>query len=112
MSLAPGSVVIVHLRDPKEKYWGVLDRIETVGIQLRGLNISSFDDWMAQAASDDPPAIGLALMFVPMSRVETIFLDQQVGEVESYCQRFARRVGVSVEAFIGLPSAETGEPLS
>ena len=41
-------------------------------------------------------------MFVPMLRVERIFLDEQVGEVESYCQRFERRVGMSVAGYLGL----------
>ena len=109
MTLQSGSLVIVHLRDPTEKFWGVLDRIDVVGVQLSGLNVSSFDDWMAQAASGNSPAIGLATMFVPLSRVERVFLDEQVGEVEGYYQRFERQVGVSVEAFLGLPGEELGE---
>lgn len=106
MSFHRGSLVIVHLREPTEKFWGVQDRLDALGLTLRGLNVSSFDDWTAQAASGDEPTIGLATMFVPMLRVERIFLDEQVGVVESYNQRFHARVGLSVEAFLDLPIPE------
>ena len=95
-----GSIVIVHLRDPAEKLWGVLHRLDLVGVNLRGLNISSFEDWVAQAARDEPTSLGLVNMFVPMSRVERVFLDEQVGSVESYCQLFEQRVGIKVEQFL------------
>ncbi len=110
-SLGPGTLVIVHLREPTEKFWGVLERLDTLGAVLRGLNVSSFDDWLGQAARSQSPAIDLATMFVPMFRVERIFLDEQVGEVESYGQRFENRVGVTVEEFLGLPGAtsDSGE---
>jgi hypothetical protein len=45
-------------------------------------------------------------MFVPLFRVERIFLDEPVGQVESYSHRFERRVGVSVEEFLGLGNYE------
>ena len=53
-------------------------------------------------------------MFVPLFRVERIFLDEEVGEVESYRRRFERRVGEGVERFVAVTSAaadaESGDP--
>ena len=46
----------------------------------------------------------LATMFVPLFRVERIFLDEEVGEVESYRTRFERRVGAPVEEFMTVAS--------
>jgi hypothetical protein len=99
-TLGPGSLVIVHLQSPTEKLWGVLQELNAVGVVVRAINIASFDDWMAQAASGERPLLGLASMFVPLARVERIFLDEQVGAVESYSQRFERRVGASVWRFL------------
>ena len=58
-------------------------------------------------------------MFVPPFRVERVFLDEPVGEVESYQQRFSGRVGVPVQRYLGLggedaaaavePGADAGE---
>ena len=97
----PEAIVILHLVNPTEKFWGVLHRLDSTGVVLRGINISSFDDWMLQARREGSPSLGLSTTFVPMFRVERIFLDEQVGEVESYRQRFARNVGLSVEEFLG-----------
>lgn len=102
----PGAVVIVHLINPTEKFWGVLGELGVAGVMLRGINVSSFDDWMAQAARDEAPSLGLSTMFVPLFRVERLFLDEPVGAVESYRQRFERRVGMSVEKYLGLTAED------
>ncbi|HUP22951.1 MAG TPA: hypothetical protein VNB06_08420 [Thermoanaerobaculia bacterium] len=103
--MGPGSFVILHLQGPTEKFWGVLLELQQMGVLLRALNVSTFDDWLAQVASSEASLLGLTTMFVPMSRVERIFLDEQVGAVASYAQRFERRVGLSVEEYLGLPGA-------
>jgi hypothetical protein len=103
-----GTIVIVHLVNPTEKFWGVLQDLGLPGVTLRGLNLSTFDDWMAQAVRPGDQTLGLSTMFVPLFRVERIFLDESVGEVESYRQRFAKRVGLSVERYLGLEEG-TGE---
>jgi hypothetical protein len=46
-------------------------------------------------------------MFLPLFRVERMFRDEAVGEVESYAERFHRRVGRGVREYLGL---EEGEP--
>ncbi len=55
---------------------------------------------MIQATRDEPPTLGLATMFLPLFRVERMFLDEQVGAVESYRQRFESRVGMAVESYL------------
>jgi hypothetical protein len=107
-----GSIVICHLVNPTEKFWGVLHTIDSSGMFLRGINVSTFDDWMMQASRDETPTLGLATMFVPLFRVERVFLDEQVGEVKSYRQRFEARVGISVEAFLGLDDGAGPSPPS
>jgi hypothetical protein len=49
-------------------------------------------------------------MFVPLFRIERIFLDEQIGEVESYRQRFEQQVGVGVESYLGLEAESSEEP--
>jgi hypothetical protein len=100
--IRPGAIIIVHLINPTEKFWGVLHDLGVAGVTLRGINLSSFDDWMSQAARRVDQTLGLSTMFVPLFRVERIFLDEPVGAVESYRERFGRRVGVSVETYLGL----------
>jgi hypothetical protein len=104
-----GAVVIVHLINPTEKLWGLLGELGVAGVTLRGINLTSFDDWMRQAARPGEQSLGLSTMFVPLFRVERIFLDEPVGEVESYRQRFERRVGIPVERYLGLDGLEAAD---
>ncbi|HEX5715631.1 MAG TPA: hypothetical protein VF179_05690 [Thermoanaerobaculia bacterium] len=98
--IRPGAIVIVHLINPTEKFFGVLQDLAVVGVSFRGINLNSFDDWMAQAARPGDQTLGLSTMFVPLFRLERIFLDEAVGEVESYRQRFSKRVGIDVEKYM------------
>lgn len=108
--LTSGAVVLAHLINPSEKYWGLLRRLDGSGLVLTGINVSSFDDWARQVARGGPQALGLSTIFVPLFRVERVFLDDQVGEVESYSQRFERQTGVTVEEYLGLEDDDTPLP--
>jgi hypothetical protein len=110
--IRPGSLVIVHLIQPTEKFWGLLQELGVAGVMLRGINVASFDDWMAQASRPGDQTLGLSTMFVPLFRVERIFLDEAIGEVESYRQRFRERVGMNVERYLGMHGEEDGEESS
>ena len=93
-----------------EKFWGVLLNLDQSGLALRGINVSSFDDWMFQVARREAHSLGLSTMFVPLFRIERIFLDEQIGEVESYRQRFEQQVGETVESYLGLVAENEVEP--
>jgi hypothetical protein len=107
--IRPGTIVIVHLANPTEKLWGILQDLGLPGVTLRGINLSSFDDWMAQAVRPGDQTLGLATMFVPLFRVERIFIDESIGEVESYRERFAKRVGIPVEKYLRSTGEEVDE---
>ena len=95
----PGSPIIMHLATPNEKFWGILQRIDLAGIVVRGINLSSFDDWVGGVARREE-TLGLVTMFLPMRRVERMFVDEPVGGVESYCEQFERRVGQPIERYL------------
>jgi hypothetical protein len=97
----PGSVVILNLVTPKEKFWGALRSLSSAGVTLKGINLDSFDDWVRQLARDDEYNLDAVTMFVPLFRVERIFLDEPVGTVRSYSQRFADIVGTSAIEYLG-----------
>jgi len=101
VSLGPGSIVVVHLVNPNEKFWGLLERLEPVGIVFRGISLDFFEQWVNELARGEESPLGCSTLFVPLFRVEKIFLDAQVGEVESYQRRFERRARVSAAAALG-----------
>jgi hypothetical protein len=102
MTLGPGSIVTVHLVNPTEKFWGVLERLEPVGVVFRGLSLDIFELWVNELVRGEGASLGPSTAFVPLFRVERIFLDEQVGEVESYRQRFERRTGLAAELALGV----------
>lgn len=91
-----GSIVVVHLIEPSEKYWGRLSDMSAAGVTLRAINLDSLDDWMRSIVYEEEAAgLGLATIFFPLRRVERMFLDEPVGGIESLAQLFERRTGTA-----------------
>lgn len=97
------SLVIVNLVNPKEKFFGVLAALSPAGVTIRAINLDSFDDWVHQVARNDEVSLDLVTMFVPLFRVERIFLDEPSGAIKSYSERFHEVVGQTLHAFLGIP---------
>ena len=96
------SLVILNLVNPKEKFFGVLTALSPAGITIRGINLDAFDDWVRQVAKEEDPNLDLITMFVPLFRVERIFLDEPAGAIKSYAQRFEEVVGMNVQAYLSV----------
>lgn len=94
------SLIIVNLVNPKEKFFGILTALSPAGITLRGINLDSFDDWLRQLSKREEPNLDLITMFVPLFRVERVFLDEPSGSIKSYGQRFQEIVGMSVQEYL------------
>jgi hypothetical protein len=91
-----GTSIVLVLHSPREKCWGVLDRIDAAGVFLRGLDLNAFDDWV-QAIAHDEPFMGLSDMFFPMWRVERISRDESAAGVPSLAEQLEQRTGRSLQ---------------
>ena len=98
----PSSLVIVNLVNPKEKFFGILSALSPAGVTIRAINLDSFEDWIHQIARDEEPNLDLITMFVPLFRVERIFLDEPSGSIRSYGQRFQEVVGRSMHQYLSM----------
>src|SRR5262249_16063947 len=72
----PGQPILASLREPSEKLWGILRRLDSFGLELEGIDLTSFDDWVAQVQRGEDAAVGPSLLFLPMTRVEKLLLDR------------------------------------
>ncbi len=97
----PGSSVLLYLREPQEKLWGVLRRLDGTGIVVEGIDLGSFDDWVAQIEREETSIVGPSVVFVPMTRLEKVLLDRSSGDLPSLAERFERRTGRSVQDVLG-----------
>ena len=86
-----GALVIATLSNPREKFWGAILHLSSVGLSLRGVDLSSFDDFIIQIRDGEPFTSGV--LFFPMHRVERLELDLPEGNILSLAQRFAEKTG-------------------
>lgn len=103
-----GNYVVLSLANPSEKYWGLLMSVNTAGVTLRGINLSSFEDWVRELAQQRSPTLGATTIFFPLHRVERLSLDEPMGGLESMLQNFERRTGQIANDFL---DGETSDPL-
>jgi hypothetical protein len=101
-TLGRGCPVIVSLQAPKEKLWGVLISIDASGVCVRGLDLRIFDEWMRQEAKGEEQLLGVSTLFFPMNRLERLELDERVGQVPAYSDRFLEEVGRSAVEVVGI----------
>jgi len=95
--LERGAPVLAYLRDPGEKLWGIVRRLDPSGLVLEGLDLASFEDWARQIARGENGGIAPSVLFFPMGRVERLLLDRASGGIPSMCDLFRERTGRRVE---------------
>ncbi len=94
-----GSLVLVTLDAPRQKFFGVLLRLTPAGVELRCAALESLEDLARQIRAGEPG--GGSTVFFPMHRVERMELDEALGELPSLAQEFASKSGRTVEDAFG-----------
>jgi hypothetical protein len=102
-TFARGTVVLVTLREPREKFWGAVLEITTAGVGLSGMTLAAFDDFTHLVRQGE--AVSPAVVFFPMHRVERLELDTSNGDIPSLRQRFLEACGCPAESVL-LPDME------
>jgi hypothetical protein len=92
--------VLVHLVNPKEKFWGILKDRDPSGVTVRGLSLEGFEGWHHEIARRDTVTILPSTVFFPLHRVERIFMDETAGDFVSFADRFKRTVGEDARYYL------------
>ena len=95
-----GMTVVVNLHSPPERLWGLLTDISAAGIQIRGISVSTFEEWVSSILGQDRN-VDLTSAFFPMWRVERMSLDETMGEILSLGEEFRARIGVTLQEYLG-----------
>jgi hypothetical protein len=95
-----GDFVLVHLANPREKFWGILKERDVTGLVVRGLTLEGFEGWLREIVHKEPPSFFPATVFFPLTRVERVFADETQGEVMSFSERFQRAVGEDARYYL------------
>lgn len=93
-----GSVVVLSLVNPREKFWGALLQISPSGISLRGLDLGSFEGVLSMIREGEQG--GPLEVFFPMHRVERMEADDDTSGIPSVQQRFERATRQDARCFL------------
>ena len=91
--MKPGDFVLLHLANPREKFWGVLKERDVTGVIVRGLSLEGFEGWLREIAHKESLTFHPSTVFFPIQRIERVFADETQGELLSFAERFHRAVG-------------------
>lgn len=103
-----GDLIIVHCLNPKEKIWGLLLRLDSIGPVIRGLDLASIDDWIRQERDQDEQFIVPSTVLIPMQRVEKIYLDESTGLSQSFGDLYAEKCKRSAQDGLRSSSNQRG----
>jgi hypothetical protein len=103
----PGTMVVLTLGTPREKFWGSLLALAPQGISICGIELVSFDDLVSLVKENEPYSPGV--VFFPMHRVDRMELDLPDGTIPSLSQRFAKQTGLNPSAVLSPNHAPSPE---
>jgi len=107
----PGTMVVVTLGNPREKFWGAILSLAPEGLSLRGVELASFEDLVVMVKEGEPFSPGV--VFFPMHRVERMEMDLPDGSLPSLAQRFTAKTGAAPGTLLTegyLEAASAGAP--
>jgi hypothetical protein len=103
---SPGSMVVVTLGNPRDKFWGAILALGAEGLSLSGIELASFEDLAVMVKDGEP--FTPAVVFFPMHRIERIELDLPDGNLPSLSQRFEAKTGLDPGEILAM--RETSQP--
>ncbi len=92
-----GEIVVLYLKEPREKMWGILLETSTSGVWFRGIELNAFEDFARQETTKKESFVGPSTIFFPYLRVEKIILDENMGMFPSLKKKFEEIAGIKAK---------------
>jgi len=102
-----GSMVVVSLGNPRDKFWGMVLALAPEGLSMSGIELASFEDFVVMVK--DGEAFTPGVVFFPMHRIERVELDVPDGSLPSLSQRFSAKTGLDPAALLGHPKVGSAD---
>ena len=100
LPFASGQLVVVVLREPRERLWGRLLGLEAAGIAIRGVELFPWEEILALVKRGEFDQVALGTRFFPMHRLESLYLDEPSSGVGSLAEEFQQRTCVDPAVFL------------
>lgn len=98
-----GQLVVLVLHSPRERVWGRLLGLEASGVAVRGLELTPWNDVLALVRHGQADQVSVGTRFVPMHRVESLYVDEPNSGAPSMAQLFQEGTGQSPDALLADP---------
>ena len=103
MPFQSGDLVVVVLQAPRERIWGCLLGLDAAGIRLRGLDLTPWTEVLSLVRTGEAEQVALGTRFLPMHRVEAMYLDETSSGAPSLADTFQRATGLDPRVFLSQP---------
>jgi hypothetical protein len=100
LPFAPGQLVVVILHSPRERLWGALLGLEAPGLALRGIDVLPWEEVLSLVRQGLGDQVSLSTRFVPMYRIESLYLDERSSGVPGLGEVFLARTGIDPIRFL------------
>jgi hypothetical protein len=104
---SPGSMVVVTLGNPRDKFWGMILVLAPEGLSMAAIELASFEDFVLMVK--DSESFSPAIVFFPMHRIERIELDLPDGNLPSLSQRFSAKSGIDPATLLRTLNGSVGK---
>lgn len=105
---SPGSMVMVTLGNPRDKFWGMILSLAAEGLSISGLELASFEDFVLMVKEGE--SFSPAVVFFPVHRIERIELDLPDGSLPSLSQRFSAQTGLDPAELLSSGAGQARRP--
>ena len=106
MPFRAGDLVVLLLQSPRERLWGQLRGLDAAGITLRGVDLSPWEEVLTLVRTGQADQVALGTRFLPMHRVEAMYLDETSSGAPSLAELFRNRTGQEPSAFLNARTAQ------
>ena len=110
MPFQSGDLVMVVVQSPRERIWGRILGLDASGIAVRGLDLTPWEHVLTLVRTGQADQVALGTRFLPMHRIESMYLDEASSGAPSLAETFLDRTGLDPRIFLADPQPLT--PLS
>ncbi|NTW85447.1 MAG: hypothetical protein HGB30_04705 [Holophagaceae bacterium] len=100
MPFRSGDLVVVVAQSPRERLWGRILGLEAAGIAVRGLDLTPWEEVLSLVRTGQADQVALSTRFIPMHRIEAMYLDEASSGVPSLADTFRERTGLDARTFL------------
>jgi len=98
-----GQLVVAVLENPRQKFWGRILGLEAAGLVIRGVDLAPWEELLVLVKNGQGDQVALGTRFLPLHRVESIYVDEPSSGAQSMGEIFQERTGVDPQHFLADP---------